>query len=548
MEHSGQPKANEPVVSLDAVIIGAGFGGLYAIKKLRDDLGLDVLAFDTAGGIGGTWYWNRYPGALSDSESHVYAFSWDEELLQEWDLKRRFIPQPEILRYLEHVAERHDLNRSIRLNTRIVEAAFDESAGRWMVTTDKGQKYSAKYLITALGLLSATNVPTIKGQETFKGDIYHTSRWPKDANIKGKRVGVVGTGSSGVQTITAIAPDVKHLTVFQRSAQYTVPSGDGPLRPEEVAQIKKNFRKIWDDVKNSPLGFGFELSATPTMSVSEEERERIFNEAWKVGGGFRFMFETFSDMGVDLAANKAAQDFIRKKIGEIVKDPETARKLMPTELHAKRPLCDAGYYETFNRPNVSLVDIKATPIVEITPNGVKTADGVIHELDVLVFATGFDAVDGNFKRIELRGRKGLRIQDHWKDGSSSYLSVTTSHFPNMFMILGPNGPFSNLPPAIEIQVDWIGDVVGYMESHGVATFEATEQAEEEWGRLCAEIAEQTLFAQTASWIFGANIPGKKKSAYFYMGGLNAFRDKLKEATGTKFKDFKLEKEKEHRLA
>jgi cation diffusion facilitator CzcD-associated flavoprotein CzcO len=528
-------------ITIDAAVIGAGFGGLYALKKLRDDLGLNVLAFDKAGGVGGTWYWNKYPGALSDSESHLYCYSWDDDLLQERSIKRVFVPQPEILQYLEHVAERYNLLPSIRLNTGVVSAVFDDATNRWTIRTDDGKVYSAKYFITALGLLSATNLPEVKGLDKFKGEIFHTSRWPKDASVKGKRVGVMGTGSSGVQTITAIAPEVAHLTVFQRSAQYTVPSGDRPRTPEEVAAIKAGYRTIWDGVMDSPLAFGFELSQIPAMSVTPEERDRIFSEAWDRGGGFRFMFETFSDIGVDLEANKAAQDFIRKKIGEIVKNPETARKLMPTELHAKRPLCDAGYFETFNRDNVELVDLKATPIVEMTPEGVRTSDGVEHKLDVMVFATGFEAVDGNFKRFELRGRNGLSIQDHWRDGPSSYLSLATSQFPNMFMVLGPNGPFCNLPPAIETEVEWIADAIRYMERNDIATLEPTAEAESEWSKTCREIAEQTLFAKTASWIFGANSSGKKGAVYFYMGGLNAFRGIIKSEADAGYRDFKLEK-------
>jgi cation diffusion facilitator CzcD-associated flavoprotein CzcO len=531
----------ESVISLDAVVIGAGFGGLYALKKLRDQLGLNALAFDKAGGVGGTWFWNRYPGALSDSEAHLYRYSWDDE---DVDVNSVFIPQPVILKYLNDVTDRHKLRANIRLNTGVDKAAFDEATNRWIVNTDDGKTYSAKYLVTALGLLSATNVPDIKGREKFKGQFYHTSRWPENADIKGKKVGIIGTGSSGVQTIVAIAPEVGHLTVFQRSAQYTVPSGDRRLTAEESKDIRDNYKKIWDEAFDSPFAFGFPLSETPTMSVSDEERDRVFENAWNKGGGFRFMFETFSDIGVDLDANKAAQDFIRKKIGQIVKNPETARKLMPTELHAKRPLCDAGYFETFNRENVSLVDLKANPIVEMTEKGVKTSDGVEHELDVLIFATGFDAVDGNFKRMDLRGRDGLRIQDHWADGPSAYMSIATSQFPNMFMVLGPNGPFCNLPPAIETQVDWIGQIVQHMESNGIATIEPDQKAETEWGDACLEIAKQTLFFQTASWIFGQNVPGKKQAVNFFLGGLNGFRTKVKEVTDAGFEGFKLEKKKQ----
>ena len=526
------------IIHYDAVIIGAGFAGIYMLKKLRDELGLKVRAFDKAGGIGGTWFWNRYPGALSDSESFVYCFSWDRELVQEWDITTRYLTQPQILSYLNHVVDRHDLRRDIQLQTAVSSAVFDEQTSCWMVTTDDGHRYSAKYLVTALGLLSATNVPNIKGLDQFQGQMYHTANWPQDASLEGKRVGVIGTGSTGSQVITAIAPIVRHLSVFQRSAQYTVPVGNGPVSREYVEDIKRNYDAIWKQVRTSRLAFGFEESTIPTMSVSPAERREIFQRAWDVGGGFRYMFQTFNDISVNEEANIAAQDFVREKIAEIVKDPETARKLMPRDLYAKRPLCDTGYYATFNRANVSLVDVKANPIEQITAAGIRTADGVEHELDVIVFATGFDAVDGNYKRIDIRGRDGLSMKDHWADGPSSYLSVATANFPNLFMILGPNGPFTNLPPTIETEVEWVSDLIGFMEENELDCVEATAEGEREWGQTCQEIADQTLFARADSWIFGANIPGKSNAVYFYLGGLGPFSDALRSVTNDEYRGFK----------
>ncbi|WP_226506964.1 NAD(P)/FAD-dependent oxidoreductase [Pseudomonas sp. MWU16-30317] len=526
------------IVNYDAIVIGAGFGGIYMLKKLRDELGLKVRAFDRAAGIGGTWYWNRYPGALSDSESFVYCFSWDRELCQEWDITTRYLTQPQILSYLNHAVDRHDLRRDIQLETGISAAVFDEQSSRWLVTAEDGHQYSAKYLVTALGLLAATNVPKIKGIEQFQGKMYHTANWPADAAIEGKRVGVIGTGSTGCQVITAIAPTVGHLTVFQRSAQYTVPVGNGPLSRESVDEIKRNYDDIWKQVRSSRLAFGFEESDIPTMSVDAVERKAIFQRAWDGGGGFRYMFQTFNDIAVNEEANIAAQDFVREKIAEIVKDPDTARKLMPRDLYAKRPLCDSGYYATFNRDNVALVDLKATPIDEITAKGIRTADGVEHELDVLIFATGFDAVDGNYKRMDIRGRGNVAMKDHWADGPSSYLSVATSQFPNMFMILGPNGPFTNLPPTIETEVEWVSELIGFMEENELACVEANPQSEEEWGAVCQGIADQTLFAKTDSWIFGANIPGKSNKVYFYMGGLGAFSEELTSVKNDDYRGFK----------
>ena len=461
----------------DAIVVGAGFGGLYMLKKLRDEQGLKVRVFDKAGGVGGTWYWNRYPGALSDTETCVYCYSWDKELLQEMEITTRYINQPQILKYLEKVADRHNLRPDIQFNTGITAAYFNESTNLWEVKTDTGESYTARFVVTALGLLSATNVPSIKGRDSFQGEWLHTGNWPANVELEGKRVGVIGTGSTGVQVITAIAPKVRHLTVFQRSPQYSVPVRNGPVTQEYVDNIKKNYDQIWDQVKNSVVAFGFQESSVAASSVSEEERRAVFEKAWENGGGFRFMFETFCDIATDEQANKAAQDFIRGKIAEIVKDPETARKLTPRDLYAKRPLCDSGYYAMYNRPNVDLVDVKANPIEEITPRGVRTADGVEHELDVLIFATGFDAVDGNYTKIDIRGRQGLPIKEQWKAGPTSYLGVANVNFPNLFMVLGPNGPFTNLPPSIETQVEWISDLIQHANARSIKTVEPTAEAE-----------------------------------------------------------------------
>ncbi len=521
----------------DAVVIGAGFGGMYALKKLRDEHGLTVRLFDKAGGVGGTWYWNRYPGALSDTESFVYCYSCDKDLLQEWDFDTRYVTQPQILRYLEHVADRWNLRPDIQLDTGVVAAHFHENDNLWHIQTDTGELHTAKYLVTAVGLLSATNLPDLKGIDTFRGVHVHTGQWPADLELAGKRVGVIGNGSTGVQVITAIAPEVDHLTVFQRSAQYTVPVGNGPVSREYVADVKENYAAIWEQVRNSVVAFGFEESTTSYESVSPSEAQAIFERAWEKGGGFRFMFETFADISTNEVANKAAQDFIKGKIAEIVADPETARKLMPRDLYAKRPLCDSGYYATFNRDNVELVDIKENPIAEVTPAGVRTSDGVEHEIDILIFATGFDAVDGNYKRFDLRGRNGLTMADYWRDGPASYLGVAVANFPNMFMVLGPNGPFTNLPPSIETQVDWSTDLIEHVELTGFSAVEPTADAEQDWTATCREIADATLFPRAQSWIFGANIPGKKNTVYFYLAGLGAYRNVLSECKNAGYKGF-----------
>ena len=527
-------------VDYDAIVMGAGFGGMYMLRKLRDEQGLKVRLIDKAGGVGGTWYWNRYPGALSDTETYLYCYSWDRELLQQWDIRTKYVGAPRILEYLEHVADRYDLRRDMQLNTAVQSAHFDDARGIWKITTDTGLTCTAKYLVTALGLLSATNIPNIKGRETFAGEQYHTGNWPATISFEGKRVGVVGTGSTGIQVITAIAPQVKHLTVFQRSPQYSVPIGNGPLSAEEEVEIKGNYERIWADAKKSMVAFGLNESKVPAMSVSEEERRAVFQKAWDKGGGFRYMFETFSDIAVDPAANEAAASFVREKIAQIVKDPETAKKLTPYDVYAKRPLCDSGYYATYNRDNVTLVDVKGTPIAEITPKGIRQVDGTEHDLDMIIYATGFDAVDGNYKKFDLRGRNGQLIKDHWADGPSSYLGVSVANFPNMFMVLGPNGPFTNLPPSIETQVEFIADTIAKVEAKGLATIEATEEAEDAWGVNCLDIANKTLFPKAESWIFGANIPGKKNIVQFYMAGLGEYRKVIEDVVRDDHRGFRLQ--------
>jgi cyclohexanone monooxygenase len=520
------PKGRQDSTDFDAIVVGAGFGGLYALKRLRDDLKLNTLLIEQGGGLGGTWYWNRYPGAMSDTRSHLYCYSFDKDLLQEDEFAHHYRLQPQVLKYLETVAERFKLMPNIRLNTQLARAYYDATTDRWNVTTDAGDSLSARYIITALGLLSKINLPPIEGLESFGGELVHTGRWPPGTRCDGKRVGIIGTGSTGVQVITAIAPVVKTLTVFQRSAQYSVPSGYGPTGDAFVSDIKKRYEDIWEQEKNSLTAMGAKESAISAMSVSAEERQRVFEDAWNDGGGFRFMFGTFNDIITSKEANQAAQEFICKKIAEIVKDPEKARKLTPKDLYAKRPLCDAGYFEQFNRSNVDLVDIRDNPIAKITPRGVLTADGVEHPLDILIFATGFDAVDGNYLRLDIRGRNGISIKDLWREGARTYLGVFNVGFPNMFMVLGPNSPFSNLPPAIETQVDMIADVIGRALNSGKKRVEASSDAADAWLEECRVLADMTLLPQAQSWIFGANIPGKPYTLSFHMGGLKTYRSTL----------------------
>ncbi len=508
---------------LDALVVGAGFGGIYMLHKLRNDLGLRAEAIDKAAGVGGTWFWNRYPGALSDSESFVYQYSFDADLYEQTNWTTKYVRQPEILEYLNGVVDRYCLRDHIRLETAMTSADFDEASGRWTVRTDRGERITCRFLVTGLGLLSATNLPEFPGADTFEGRIVHTGAWPADLDVTGKRVGVIGNGSTGGQVITATAPLAQHLTSFQRTPQYSVPAGNRKLTAEQLRSYKENRAANWAQVHNSSVAMGFEESTLSTFSVSPEERERIYQRTWDEGGGFRFMFETFGDIATDAAANEEAAAFIRRKIAEIVTDPETRRNLTPTDLYARRPLCDTGFYETFNRPNVTLVNVKENPIQELTAAGVRTADGTVHELDVLICATGFDAVDGNYRKLNIRGRDGQTLGEKWQHGPTSYLGMATSGFPNMFMILGPNGPFTNLPPSIETQVEWIADTIEQVAPNDGAWIDAKEEIETAWTDTCAEIADATLFAKAASWIFGANIPGKPRTVMFYLGGIANYR-------------------------
>jgi cation diffusion facilitator CzcD-associated flavoprotein CzcO len=525
------------IQQLDAVVVGAGFGGIYMLHKLRNELGLDAVAIDRAGGVGGTWYWNKYPGALSDSESFVYQYSFDRDLYMQTPWNTKYVPQREILAYLNGVVDRYALRDHIRLETGMTEAAFDEVSATWTVHTDAGVTFQSRFLVTGLGLLSATNMPKFPGMETFQGQLVHTGAWPEDLDLTGKRVGVIGNGSTGNQVITATAPIAAHLTSFQRTPQYSVPAGNRLLTGQEQQAHRDNFDANWDQVRNSSVAMGFVESTVPTFSVSPEERERIYQRAWQEGGGFRFMFDTFSDIATDPDANEEAAKFIRRKIAETVKDPETRRKLTPTDLYARRPLCDSGFYETFNRENVSLVNVKENPISHVTERGIVTADGVLHELDVLICATGFDAVDGNYVRVDIRGRDGETLKEHWSEGPTSYLGMATSGFPNMFMILGPNGPFTNLPPSIEAQVEWIGKTIADVSASGAGWLDLKSDVESDWTEICADIADQTLFPKAASWIFGANIPGKKRTVMFYLGGLKEYRSVLAEEAQNGYPSF-----------
>lgn len=527
---------------VDAMIVGAGFGGIYQLYRLRE-MGLSAKVIDMAGDVGGTWYWNRYPGAMSDTESFVYRYSWDKEDLQTYPWSHHYVKQPDVLAYLMHVVDKYDLRKNMQFNTELLSADWNEEAKVWHIEVSTGETYVARYLVTALGLLSKANYPDVPGLNSFKGEMCHTAAWRPEIQVMDKRVGVIGCGSTGIQVITDIANRVKSLICFQRHPQYSVPSGDKPVNPEYRKWVNENYDNILGQVRNSICGFGFVESAVPFHQSSSEQREQIFEELWNQGNGFRFMFGGFCDIATNKEANEAACQFIRRKISQIVRDPEKARKLTPHDWYARRPLCDGGYYKQFNREHVDIVDLRETPITVITPEGIQTSDGVVHKLDLIIFATGFDAVEGNYNRIRIKGRGGRTLREHWDpQGPTSYLGVSVAGFPNLFMITGPQGPFTNLPPAIEAHVELISRCIERAEKNRTddiqGVIEALPEAEKEWGQECDRVADGSLFKETASWIFGSNVAGKKYALRFYFGGLANYYQYVQNMMDDGFRGFK----------
>jgi cation diffusion facilitator CzcD-associated flavoprotein CzcO len=525
---------------LDAVVVGAGFAGLYALYKLRDELKLRVRVYETGDGVGGTWYWNRYPGARCDSESYYYCYSFSPELAQEWEWSGRYPEQPEIERYLNHVADRFDLRRDIQLSTRVTAATFDDAANRWEIRTDRGDTVTARYLVTAVGCLSAPNKPDIPGLDDFQGEVYFTAMWPREpVDLTGKRVALIGTGSSGIQATPPIAAQAAQLTVFQRTPNFSLPARHRAFAAEDQAKIKERYDEIFSLTRQSFAGFPFFPVNRTTMSVTDEERQQILDGLWEEGG-FKFLWGGFVDLLHDPHANEIASEYIRSRIRETVEDPETAELLCPKgyPYGAKRPPIDTDYYETFNRDNVSLVDINEAPIEAITPTGLRTTKAE-YELDAIVFATGFDAMTGTLLRIDIRGADGVRLADAWADGPRTFLGLSIAGFPNMFTITGPGSPsvLLNMPVAIEHHVDWIADAIEYMRRHGFTRIEATEAAQEAWVEHVNEVGEQSLFVRANSWYVGANIPGKPRVIMPYTGGQPAYRAKCEEVADAGYEEF-----------
>ena len=529
-------------LELDAVVVGAGFSGMYMLHRLREVLGLSARVFEAGDNVGGTWYWNRYPGARCDSESYLYCFSFDKDLAQEWTWSGKYPEQPEILRYLNHVADRFDLRRDIQFETRVTAAHYREDLNRWEIETDQGDRVLARYLITGVGCISAGQIPDIKGLESFEGDWYHTGSWPHEGvDFAGKRVGVIGTGSSGVQAIPVIAGQAGHLTVFQRTPQYTIPARHGTVTPEFLDEVKGRYDEIFEKSRWSAGGTPYDLADRSALEVGDEDRRALYEAAWEQGG-FRFVLTTFSDIALDRRANDTAAEFIRSKIREIVDDPETAEKLVPRDhpFGSKRTLIDTNYYETYNRDNVDVVDIRHSPIEAITASGIRTRDGE-YELDIIVFATGYDGMTGAFSRIDIRGRGGVALKEKWAEGPKMYLGLASAGFPNMFAITGPGSPsvLSNMPPTIEQHVEWISDFLAYMREHDVEIAEADAGAEAEWVDHVNDVASKTLYMLADSWYLGANIPGKPRVFMPYAGGLDVYRKRCDEIAEAGYEGFVL---------
>ncbi len=531
--------------TFDAVVIGAGFSGIYMLKSLRDKLGLNVRVYEAGETVGGTWYWNRYPGARCDSDAYIYCFTWDKQLLQDWEWSERYPEQPEILRYLEHVVKRHDLKRDMQFNTRVTGAEFDESTNLWTVHTNNGEEVTTRYLIAAVGSLSATNMPQFKGLEKFKGQWYHTSRFPHvGVDFTGKRVAVVGTGATAVQAIPEISQQAKQLTVFQRTANYCVPARNGKVDPAVTAARKADYDGVVKRIRDSFFGQEHYFIPKSALEATPEEREREFDRMWDAGG-FAFWLANYQDMFFDHAANDLCADYIRRKIRNTVKDPIVAEKLIPKgyAYGTKRQPLDTNYYETFNKDNVLLVDASTDgAIEEITEQGIR-AGGKEYQFDIIVFATGFDAMTGPLKALRLKGRGGRTLDDQWRDGPHTYLGVSVVGFPNFFTITGPQSPsvLSNMPVSIEQHVEWITDCIDDMRKAGKTTIEATPRAQEDWVAHVNEIVSRTLMTSANSWYMSANIPGKPRAFLPYLApeGVGGYRRKCDEVAANGYQGFEL---------
>ncbi|POS71019.1 hypothetical protein DHEL01_v210583 [Diaporthe helianthi] len=516
---------------LDALVVGAGFGGIYQLYSLLK-LGLNVKAIEKGENVGGVWHWNRYPGTRTDTESHLYRFSWDKDALQTDPWANNYLSGDEVRSYLNSVVDKHNLRPHFHFSTEMISAEWDEPQRKWRVETNTGQVFITTYLFTALGMHTIPNIPAIPGLDTFQGPVMHSSAWDPAVDITDKRVAVLGSGSSGIQISTAIAPAVSELHCLIRNPQFSVPLRLEPVAPARRAQINRAYDDIWATQRASRNAFGFAEPAVRATDVTPAERRRVFEELWARGNGFRFVAGGFADVASDAAANAEACAFLRGKIAAVVRDPAKAAVLTPREMFARRPPCDEGYYDIFNRGNVFAVDVSATPIVAVEGGGVRTADGRLHEVDVIVLATGFRSGDGSYLGLRgpIRGRGGALLSDHWAaSGIKTYLGLFVSSFPNLFLVNGPQVPYSNVPVSIEAEVDFLTTMLAEVGRGGKAdaVIECTPEAEGDYADLCHQLSlSETLVNKVDSWLTGKNTPGAKNSTLFYYGGLKSYRDLL----------------------
>jgi len=525
--------------NLDAVVVGAGFAGLYMLYQLRQ-LGFSARILDAGNGVGGTWFWNRYPGARCDVESFEYSYSFSEELQDEWQWTERYASQPEILRYLNYVADRFDLRRDIQLETRVISAMFDENANRWIIKTDCGAALAARFCIMATGCLSIPKTPEYKGLETFQGRWYQTAKWPNEKiDFTGQRVGVIGTGSSGIQCIPQLAREAEHLFVFQRTPNFSMPAHNRPLSSAASEEWKRRRAESRRTARTMPFGILVEHGTKSALDVSREERQEEYERRWQRGG--LCMYGAYADLFVNPESNDSAAEFVRAKIRGLVRDPEVAAKLLPQTypIGTKRLCVDTGYYETFNRQNVTLVDVRESPIEEITPRGIRTASAE-YQLNSIVFATGFDAITGALANLDIRGPAGDSLQAKWSSGPRTYLGLMVAGFPNLFLVTGPGSPsvFSNMVVSIEQHVEWIADCLRYLQQNRFPRIEATAEAESSWMSHVNELSGFTLFPRADSWYVGANVPGKPRVFMPYVGGVGVYRERCNAVAANGYEGFR----------
>jgi cyclohexanone monooxygenase len=535
--------------AFDVVVVGAGFSGLYLLHRLRR-AGYSAVVLEAAADVGGTWYWNRYPGARCDVPSVEYSFSFDDSLEQEWNWTERYAAQPEILRYLEHVAERFDLKRDIRFDTRVKAATYDVDGERWTVQAENGSTVQARFVAMATGCLSTSSIPNLPGLSDFAGPVLHTGRWPHEPqDFSGKRVAVIGTGSSAVQAIPVIAEQAAHLTVFQRTPNFSIPAGNHPLQAEEIAKVKATYPERREFLRRSRSGATYEYATVPALDTPAEIRKAEFERRWKIGGA-NFM-HAYTDLVKVREANELAAQFVRDKIAATVRDPETAKKLMPSSypIGTKRICLDTDYYQTYNRDNVSLINLLDEPLQTISPTGVRTSRQE-YQADVLICATGFDAMTGSLLAMDIRTTAGQSLREEWVEGPRNYLGLMVAGFPNLFTVTGPGSPsvLSNMVTSIEQHVDWIVDCLEHLRSKGLATIEASQDAQDAWVDHVREVANTTLYPQAASWYMGANIPGKPRMFLPYIGGVGAYRGKCEEVVAAGYKGFVLKPSQEKAAA